>query len=140
MDNPEELFCHIDDFCQLFEPHWHPMLLGEGVQNRQHQRSLSSSRDHDDSGELPTTTVSKLQSVLLQACPRALARGLPWGGQLQPLRGMDAVGFANISPIEHSRHRSPNNFMVNVICGLIAYCHQPKKPSLNLDFALPPSA
>jgi hypothetical protein len=30
--------------------------------------------------------------------------------------------------------------MVNVLCGLIAYCHQPKKPSLNLDFALPPSA
>jgi IS5 family transposase len=46
----------------------------------------------------------------------------------------------NISQIEHSRHRSPTNFMVNVLCGLIAYCHQPKKPSLNLDFALPPSA
>ncbi len=42
-----------------------------------------------------------------------------------------------ISQIEHSRHRSPTNFMVNLICGLIAYCHQPKKPSLNLDFALP---
>jgi len=38
----------------------------------------------------------------------------------------------NISQIEHSRHRSPTNFLVNVICGLIAYCHQPKKPSLRL--------
>ncbi|WP_008310610.1 IS982 family transposase [Leptolyngbya sp. PCC 6406] len=46
----------------------------------------------------------------------------------------------NISQIEHSRHRSPTNFMVNVIYGLIAYCHQPKKPSLNLDFALPQAA
>lgn len=36
----------------------------------------------------------------------------------------------NISQIEHTRHRSPVNFLVNVICGLIAYCHQPKKPSL----------
>jgi hypothetical protein len=36
----------------------------------------------------------------------------------------------NISQIEHSRHRSPNNFLVNLICGLIAYCRQPKKPSL----------
>jgi hypothetical protein len=43
----------------------------------------------------------------------------------------------NISQIEHSRHRSPVNFMVNLLCGLIAYCHQPKKPSLNLDFVLP---
>ena len=42
----------------------------------------------------------------------------------------------NISQIEHTRHRSVNNFVVNVLCGLIAYCHQPKKPSLHLD-ALP---
>jgi len=46
----------------------------------------------------------------------------------------------NISQIEHSRHRSPVNFAVNVLCGLIAYCHQPKKPALNLEWALPPSA
>jgi len=39
----------------------------------------------------------------------------------------------NISQIEHSRHRSPLNFCVNLVCGLIAYCHQPKKPSLHLD-------
>lgn len=39
----------------------------------------------------------------------------------------------NISQIEHSRHRSVTNFMVNLICGLIAYAHQPKKPSLGRD-------
>jgi len=38
----------------------------------------------------------------------------------------------NISQIEHSRHRSPVNFCVNLVCGLIAYCHQPRKPSLQL--------
>ena len=43
----------------------------------------------------------------------------------------------NISQIEHSRHRSPINAMINVICGLIAYCHQPKKPSLQMEWALP---
>jgi hypothetical protein len=42
----------------------------------------------------------------------------------------------NISQIEHTRHRSPVNFLVNLVCGLIAYCHQPKKPSLQLK-ALP---
>jgi hypothetical protein len=36
----------------------------------------------------------------------------------------------NISQIEHSRHRSPINFLVNVLAGLIAYCLQPKKPAL----------
>lgn len=37
----------------------------------------------------------------------------------------------NISQIEHSRHRSPLNFVVNLLAGLIAYCWQPKKPSLH---------
>ncbi len=45
----------------------------------------------------------------------------------------------NISQIEHSRHRSPVNLMVNLVCGLIAYCHQPKKPSLAIDLSLPPA-
>ena len=38
----------------------------------------------------------------------------------------------NISQIEHTRHRSPTNCFINIIAGLIAYCHQPKKPSLSL--------
>ena len=43
----------------------------------------------------------------------------------------------HISQIEHSRHRSPINFAVNLMAGLIAYCHQPKKPSLVADTLLP---
>jgi transposase len=39
----------------------------------------------------------------------------------------------NISQIEHSRHRSVGNFLVNLLCGLIAYAHQPKKPSLGRE-------
>lgn len=46
----------------------------------------------------------------------------------------------NISQIEHARHRSPINFLVNVGCGLIAYSHQPKKPALSLDEYLLPEA
>jgi hypothetical protein len=44
----------------------------------------------------------------------------------------------NISQIEHTRHRSPANFLVNVIAAIIAYTHRDKKPSLNIrtnDFA-----
>lgn len=39
----------------------------------------------------------------------------------------------NISQIEHTRHRSVVNWMVNLLAGLVAYTHQPKKPSLNLS-------
>lgn len=38
----------------------------------------------------------------------------------------------NISQIEHSRHRSPNGFMLNILTGLVAYCLKENKPSLNI--------
>jgi Transposase DDE domain len=39
----------------------------------------------------------------------------------------------NICQIEHSRHRSRFNFLVNLLAGLIAYSYHPKKPSLDLN-------
>jgi hypothetical protein len=49
----------------------------------------------------------------------------------------------NICQIEHSRHRSRFNFLVNLISGLIAYSYHPKKPCLDLAHkgldALPPA-
>lgn len=38
----------------------------------------------------------------------------------------------NISQIEHTRHRSAENFLINLLAGIAAYTHQPKKPSINL--------
>lgn len=49
----------------------------------------------------------------------------------------------NICQIEHSRHRSVFNFLVNLMAGLVAYTYLPKKPSLDIypkDLpALPPA-
>lgn len=45
-----------------------------------------------------------------------------------------------ISQIEHSRHRSPVNCFVNILCGLIAYSHQPKKPGIAMEDHLIASA
>ena len=39
----------------------------------------------------------------------------------------------NICQIEHTRHRCPLHFVVNLLAGLIAYTRQPKKPSLNIE-------
>ena len=39
----------------------------------------------------------------------------------------------NIAQIEHTRHRSVTNFLVNLVTGLISYTFQPKKPSLRLS-------
>lgn len=37
----------------------------------------------------------------------------------------------NTQQIEHTRHRSPRNFISNLLAGLIAYQLQPKKPSIH---------
>src|SRR5512144_1798560 len=39
----------------------------------------------------------------------------------------------NIQQVEHTRHRSAVNAMVNVLAALVAYTHQPCKPSLNIS-------
>lgn len=39
----------------------------------------------------------------------------------------------NISQIEHSRHRSPFNFLINLLAGLVAYAQREKKPSIRQD-------
>lgn len=38
----------------------------------------------------------------------------------------------NIFDLEHSRHRSLINYMINVVASLVAYSYQEKKPSLNI--------
>lgn len=43
----------------------------------------------------------------------------------------------HLCQIEHTRHRSPTNFVANLFAVLIAYCHFSKKPSIAVDrFAL----
>lgn len=43
----------------------------------------------------------------------------------------------NMGKLEHTRHRSVNNFLITILSALTAYCFFPKKPSLNIDFELP---
>jgi hypothetical protein len=41
----------------------------------------------------------------------------------------------NVCQIEHSRHRSPINFVAHLVAGLVAYTRLPKKPSLKIENA-----
>lgn len=43
----------------------------------------------------------------------------------------------NICQVEHSRHRSFENFITNLISGLIPYSFFPKKPAINLKLKNP---
>jgi hypothetical protein len=44
----------------------------------------------------------------------------------------------NIFQIEHSRHRSPTNFLANLFSALIAYNFSDKKPSLKINYVQTP--
>jgi hypothetical protein len=43
----------------------------------------------------------------------------------------------NICEIEHSRHRSPVNFLTNLFAGLAAYSFFEKKPAIKFERSLP---
>jgi hypothetical protein len=36
----------------------------------------------------------------------------------------------HLMQVEHTRYRGATNFAVNLVAGLVAYCHQPNKPSI----------
>ncbi len=40
----------------------------------------------------------------------------------------------NIAQIEHSRHRSFNNFIANALSAIAAYCFFYKKPAIDIEF------
>ena len=40
----------------------------------------------------------------------------------------------NICQVEHTRHRSIDNFLINILGALAAYSFFPKKPSINIEF------
>ena len=40
----------------------------------------------------------------------------------------------NIAQIEHSRHRSFNNFIANSLSAIAAYCFFEKKPAIDVNF------
>lgn len=76
--------------------------------------------------ELFTTTRSNMKQKLMSMKDKILLRK-------RSLVETVNDQLKNISQIEHTRHRSVGNFLVNMLAGVTAYCLQPKKPSLNLS-------
>ncbi len=80
--------------------------------------------------ELITTLKKKMKGQLMLLSDRLLLRK-------RFLIETITDQLKNVSQIEHTRHRSPANFAVNLLAGLVAYTLQPKKPSVRLPDELP---
>ena len=42
--------------------------------------------------------------------------------------------FKDILNMDHTRHRSPTNFMTNLVAGLAAYCLSDRKPRMRMEY------
>jgi DDE family transposase len=78
---------------------------------------------------LITTVRQNMRERVLAATDKLLLRK-------RAISASDNDQLKNSCQLEHTRHRSPYNFLAHLLAGLVAYCHQPKKPSLHLDMAL----
>jgi hypothetical protein len=111
-----EFFCKIDDFYQDYLKTFSAMFLPTQSKSLPRYRGL----------QLITPLKSNMKTKLMpfddkiSLCKRSLIETV--NDQLK-----------NISYLVHSRHRSLHNFMLNLITSLIAYTHQPKRPSLHLN-------
>jgi hypothetical protein len=76
--------------------------------------------------QLVTGIKGNMKNKLLPLMDKVMLRGR---GIIETINDQ----LKNIQQIEHTRHRSPVNFGVNLISGLIAYQVQPKKPSLDFS-------
>jgi hypothetical protein len=79
--------------------------------------------------QLITRLRSNMKNVLMDWCDKLLLRK----------RGLVESVINNLKSscqIEHHRHRSPMNFIVNLIAGLAAYCCNPNKPCLKEVFCM----
>lgn len=79
----------------------------------------------DNNVQLVTRIKKNMKNRLIDMCDKLL---------LRKRAIIETVNdfLKNICQIEHTRHRSKVNFMVNLLAGLAAYSFIPKKPSLGL--------
>lgn len=75
--------------------------------------------------ELITKRRKNMKNSLMPLLDKILLRKRPL---IETVNGQ----LKNLCQIEHSRHRSPFNFLVNLVSGLIAYTYHPDKPSLGI--------
>ncbi len=160
MFSSEKLFCSVDASYQRFEPLWQQQLLSSGLQQGERLNSMLTLGNTDNCKPVPDLLKALFGRVFADrgyVSPALFEQRLTTCGIelfAKPKRNMKprlmrltdellarqrAIietmidPLKNILQIEPSRHRSPANFCVNVLCSLIAHRHQPKQPALNLS-------
>ena len=104
-----EIFCMADDFCKYFDALTAKYTL-KPTGKRKHRRD---------------SMMSKTEVMLVM---------IPFHGSGYRCF-IETVNdeLKNIAQVEHSRHRCFDNFIVNLLGAIAAYCLFPKKPCINVQ-------
>ena len=93
MDHLTELFCLIDNFCQVWEPLQRKKRLSQGKKSRNRRGGAEFVGVDDAAGAVSPDSLQAVQDVLLQPCQDASDQGVPWAAQLPKMRRADAEGM-----------------------------------------------
>ena len=106
-----EIFCMADDFCKFFDAMTAKYALKPTGQRQSHRSS----------------TMSKAEVMLIMILSDRLL--------LRKRAIIETVNdeLKNIAQVEHSGHRCFDNFIVNLLGAIAAYCLFPKKPCINVQ-------
>ncbi len=110
-DKVTEIFCMADDFCKFFDAMTAKYALKPTGKRKYHRSS----------------TMSKAEVMLIMILSGRLL--------LRKRAIIETVNdeLKNIAQVEHSGHRCFDNFIVNLLGAIAAYCLFPKKPCINLQ-------
>ena len=131
-DKFTELFCIADDFCKFFDAMMSKYTLKTSLKRNYHRDSTMSKSEvmlimilFHDSG------YRCLKHFYLEAVCKNMRHLFP---HVVSYNRFDEL--KNIAQVEHSRHRCFENFIVNMLGALAAYCCFPKKPCINVQRTL----
>ena len=113
-DKVTEIFCMADDFCKFFDAMTAKYTLKPTGKRKYHRNS----------------TMSKAEVMLIMI----LFHDSGYRCFIETVNDE----LKNIAQVEHSRHRCFDNFIVNLLGAIAAYCLFPKKPCINVQRIIDP--
>ena len=158
-DKVTELFCIADDFCKFFDAMMEKYTLKADKKRQYHRKSTMSKAEimvimilFHDSGYrcLKHFYIEKVCRHMRHLFPKVVSYNrfvelekevaIPLTLFIKKLllrkrAIIETVNdeLKNIAQVEHSRHRCFDNFIVNLLGAIAAYCMFPKKPCINVQ-------
>ena len=122
---------HVDDRAPLKDESFTKKLFGKLIGDRGYISQSLFDKLFIDDIHMITKVKNNMKNSLMSLYDKILLRKRAIIETINDL-------LKNVCQIEHTRHRCVNNFVVNLVSGLIAYNLMPKKPELNLDIIRKP--